>query len=96
MKKEEKVVFGISYEGQGDGVPLIMMGIPAAAWDYMRDGKTHTFDLTKAGLPVKVILFGAKTHDDVVKVFGQINAAAGAPYIDARNQDFSIKDKETK
>lgn len=95
-KKEQKVVFGISYEGQGDGIPVVVLGIPAAAWEYMRDGKTHTFDLTKAGVAVKLILFGAETHEEAVKVFGQMNAAADAPYIDARNKDFSIGPKETK
>jgi hypothetical protein len=35
-----------------------LLGVPAGAWDYMKDGKTHHFDLTNIGVPFK-LMFGA-------------------------------------
>lgn len=93
---EQKIVFGLSHTGIGDGVPLVMLGIPEGAWEYMKDGKTHTFDLTKAGVPVKLILFGGKDHAEVKGMFDQMSAASGQPYLDARRTDFAIKPKGGK
>lgn len=87
---EDKIVFAVSYEGQGDGVPIVILGIPRAAWVYMRDGKTHNFDLTKAGVPVKLMLFGAKDHSDAMKTLDDAAKLNGVAYEDARNKDFDI------
>jgi hypothetical protein len=91
---EEKLVFAISPEGQGDGVPLLIVGLPAGAWEYMRDGKTHHFDLTKLGLPVKMIFFGAENHDAAMKALQEGMKARGEAYLDERQRDFSIEPKE--
>ena len=53
MDKDQKCVFAITEDKQ-----TVLLGIPIAAWEYMKDGKTHTFDLTSLGIPVKIILFG--------------------------------------
>lgn len=92
-KLEEKMVFGVSPEGQGDGVPLVLLGIPAGAWEYMREGKTHTFDLTKIGLPIKIMLYGAADHAAAMKLIEGHLSDKGMPYVDARREDFSIKPK---
>lgn len=88
---EDKVVFGLCPDGQGDGVPLLLLGVPRGAWNYMRDGKTHTFDLTRVGLPVKLILFGATDHASAKAVIEAHNAGLGAPTLDLRRDDFSIR-----
>lgn len=88
---EEKIVFGISEDGTGDGVPLLLLGVPVGAWEYMSDGKTHTFDLTKAGLPIKLILFGAADHSAAIGVIEEHNRSVGLPYLDERRSDFSIQ-----
>lgn len=93
MNIEEKMVFGVSPEGQGDGVPLVLLGIPAGAWEYMREGKTHTFDLTKIGLPIKIMLYGAADHAAAMKLIEGHLSDKGMPYVDARREDFSIKPK---
>lgn len=93
MNIEEKMVFGVSPEGQGDGVPLVLLGIPAGAWEYMREGKTHTFDLTKVGLPIKIMLYGAADHAAAMKLIEGHLTDKGMPYVDARREDFSIKPK---
>lgn len=90
---EEKMVFGVSYEGQGDGIPLVVLGCTNGAWDYMRDGKTHNFDLTSLGIPIKVMVFGAPDHTTAMKTLEAGAKTGGSSLIDARNKDFSIKPK---
>ena len=86
---DQKIVFGISHE-VGE-IPTLVMGIPTAAWEYMKDGHTHTFDLSKAGIPVKVVLFGASDHDAVLALIDAGLKASGHPYLDERRKDFSIE-----
>lgn len=88
---ENKMVFAVSPEGNGDGVPMLLLGIPAGAWEYMKDGKTHQFDLTKIGLPVRIMLYGAPDHSAAMKMVEGHLSDRGLPYLDARREDFSIK-----
>ena len=91
---EQKLVFAISPQGTGDGVPMLLVGVPRDAWLYMKDGKTHHFDLSSIGIPIKLMMFGAKNHDAVMAVMNQAIAASGDAYLDERQKDFSIKPKE--
>ena len=92
----ERVVFAISPEGQGDGVPVVILGIPRGAWRYIRDGKTMTFDLNQGEhpVPVKIMMFGAETHAQIMELLDTAQKAIGNAYIDARNRDFSMKEKK--
>jgi hypothetical protein len=90
---DEKIVFAIAPSAADGGPSAIIVGIPAAAWDYMKDGKTHNFDLTSVGLQVRFMLFGAKDHSDAMKQLEQGAAHAGVVLDDRRRQDFSIKEK---
>lgn len=92
---EEKIVFALSSSRIG---PILTLGIPTAAWEYMKDGKTHHFDLTAIGIPVKLMLFGAESHDAAMKVLEKAAADNGVPLLDGRQQDFGIKEfgKETQ
>lgn len=85
---EDKIIFAVSHEGQGDGVPLVILGVPTGAWEYMKDGKTHTFDLTKAGVPVKLMLYGAASHQAAMDVIDGHFKQTGQPYLDERRTDF--------
>lgn len=60
MKNEEKCVFGIAEDKQ-----TVIIGVSPGAWEYMKDGMTHTFDLNKLGVPVKLILFGGKDQASI-------------------------------
>lgn len=91
---EQKITFAICREGQGDGCPVLLLGIPRAAWVYMKEGKTHHFDLSSIGIPLKLMLFGAKDHDGAMATMQQAIAASGQAYLDERQRDFSIKPKE--
>jgi hypothetical protein len=92
--KDQKVVFAISHEGTGDGIPLVLLGVPRAAWVYMRDGKTHTFDLTKAGLPIKIMMFGGNDQGEIKRLLaGPLERGQGRDLTDA--VDFKIDDPES-
>jgi hypothetical protein len=93
MDIEEKIVFAVSPSGQGDGVPVMLLGIPKGAWQYMRNGKTHTFDLTSAGIPVKLVLFGGRDHAEVMRTVDEAMKISNTPYLDKRRDDFAIKPK---
>ncbi|WP_242137335.1 hypothetical protein [Sphingomonas sp. TREG-RG-20F-R18-01] len=82
-------MFGLA--AQPDGSPIAIIGVTAAAADYMSDGKTHTFDLTSLGFPVKIMLFGAPTHRAALDMIGQGSEEAGLPIQDLRDADSSIK-----
>lgn len=80
--KEQKVAVGLG-EALPGGVPVLLLGIPAGAWEYMQDSKTHTFDLTKVGLPLKLVMFGAPTYDQVVETMDvAARASSGQGLID--------------
>ncbi len=89
LDREEKVVFGIAPSPNG---PVAILGVTAAAWDYMKDGKTHTFDLRGIGFPVQIMMFGAQNHARVVELLGQGAEARGMPVHDSRDEDFSMKE----
>lgn len=83
---EEKVIFAVAPRGECDCD--VLLGVSAAAWEYMKDGKTHTFDLTKLGLPIRIIMFGGS---DQTTIRAQIDAHNQR--LDAeRTEDFSDTD----
>lgn len=84
----EKVIFG--YAPRGAAADLII-GMPADAWAYCKDGKTHTLDLSSIGIPIRLMIFGAADHDAAKKVIDEHNSKLGLASLDARRQDFSIK-----
>ena len=86
---ERKIVFGVAPPDRR-GTATIMIGVPAGAWDHMKDGNTHHFDLTRVGLPTQFVLFGAETHDAAMKLIEQGAREAGAAYLDLRREDFGI------
>ena len=88
---EKKVVFAVSPTGTGDGIPVVLIGIPAGAWEHMKDGKTSDFDLSRIGIPVKFMFFGAASHADAMKTLEAAAAATGTALLDERRRDFSIK-----
>jgi hypothetical protein len=86
---EDKIVFGFIPDNSGKAADVVVLGIPTAAWEYMKDGHTHTLDLTKIGIPMKLILFGSATHQAALDVIKQHNE--GKPMEDRRHEDFSVK-----
>jgi hypothetical protein len=92
---ETKTVFGL---GQIDGVPLVILGIPAGAWEFIKNGNTNTFDFTKAGLNLKMAIYGAATHKETLELMQKVmNADFGnLPVKTDLKKDFSIEDPKSK
>jgi len=89
-KPDERIIFMLSPEGQGDGVPMLIIAIPKAAWEYMADTKTNTVDLTKAGLPIKVMIFGCDDRAHAMSIMEEWNAKAGLP-TQYDDRDFGVQ-----
>lgn len=90
--KEERVVFAVAPEGTGDGTgPVVLLGVSNAANEFMQNGMAHNFDLSSLGVPVKLILFGAPTYDDVMSHMRKLMEASKTRAVDMTNRDFSIK-----
>lgn len=87
--KAEKCVFGLA--ASHEGLPVAIIGVPELAWEYMKDGRTHTFDLRSLGFPVQIMIFGARDHRHALDLMGQGAEAAGMPVADLRDQDFGMK-----
>lgn len=88
MTPEQKVVFGLS--PRDTGVDLLL-GISLPAWEYMKDGNTHTIDLTKLGLPFRLIIWGGATQAEIRAAVETHNAKLGLVTEDQTDRDFSIE-----
>jgi hypothetical protein len=89
---EEQAVFMLAEAH--DGVPLLTVGIPEGAWKIMREGKTSTFDLTKAGLSLRLIIYGAEDHAAAMKVIEDSAKQQNIVIDDRRRTDFAINPGE--
>ena len=85
--RDQEVVFSV---GVTDGQPLIILGIPHAAWTHLKDGGVTHFDLDSTGLPVKLVLFGGKDHRQIMDTLDKVAKASGSTYEDRRRDDFGI------
>lgn len=90
-RPEDKAIIGLSHETP-DGVPVAFIGIPPAAWDYMLGGLCHDFDLTKAGINAKVVIFRGKDQAECVRILS--SGPGGAPKM--MSGDFAIDDEGKK
>jgi hypothetical protein len=88
--RDEQMAFALMPTLDGKP-PILAIGIPVAAWARIKTGEAHTIDLTKVGLPVRVMLFGALTHDTAVKTLMDAAKANGIAVLDERRRDFSIE-----
>lgn len=85
-----KVVFAVSPREEHVDV---LLGVSADAWEYMKDGRTHTFDLTKLGLPLRLILYGGPDPETLKAAIEAHNAGLGMPTVDMTAEDFGIGDR---
>jgi hypothetical protein len=73
-KPDQKMLFALSPgSAETDGIETLTLLIPQAAWDYMRNGMCHEFDLTKIGVPLRMVLAGTPTHKtglELLRMFG--------------------------
>lgn len=88
--EEEKIVFGVGDLERG-GAPVVTVGLPRGAWLYMRDGKTHTLDLERIGIPFRLMMFGCETHVQGIELLKGACAASATPVKDLRGLDVSLQ-----
>ena len=86
---EQQIVFALGLTSDGKG-PVVVIGVPSGAAAYMADGKTHTIDLSKAGIPMRLVMFGGKDHAEIMKHIEAGASAQGVALLDERNKDFGI------
>lgn len=86
---EEKLVFGLS--PRSDGGADLLLGLPAGAWDYCKDGKTHTLDLSSLGIPIRLMVYGGPSHDACKAIIDEHNRRLGIASSDERRKDYSIR-----
>jgi hypothetical protein len=90
-RKPEQCLFAFKpAENQPDGIPILMFLMPEAAWDYMHDGMSHEFDLTRVGIPIKVVIGRTKDQETGMALLQVTNET-----IDARDADVSFQ-QDTK
>lgn len=78
MQPKDHAVIGASYDAP-DKVPVVLVGLSEAAWDYMRGGLCHDFDLTKIGINAKLVIFRAKTRKEAMDILS--SGPGGTPKI---------------
>ena len=95
MNIDEKIVFAVTESEPGVRDPLtLLVGIPEAAWELLKNGKTHSVTLESLGLPMRFILYAAKDHNEALQVINAHNVRVGKPAQDMRyTRDFGIKGK---
>jgi hypothetical protein len=89
--RDEKLVFGLGTIDDDGTNNFLAIGVPTKAWDYMRNGKTHTLDLRKVGVPIRLILFGCRDHAHGCELLTTGAHAEGNQVVDVRDQDLGIK-----
>jgi hypothetical protein len=87
---EERTVFALGHPARSGDPVTIVIGVSKAAWNYMKDGNTHTVDLRKGGINVQFMLFGGDTMESCIEV---LKDAAGGHIPPMDKRDFSIKPK---
>lgn len=79
---------------QADGKPLVVLGISKDAWEYMKDGKTHSFDLTNAGIPLQLVMFGGGDKASITRDLKESAKAWGITIHDQTDKNFRLPDKK--
>ena len=89
--KTNQVVFALATTARG---PVVVLGVPDAAWEYMKDGRSHTFGLRKVGFPVDIIMFGGRTRAHILDALSVVqNGGDVASKLDTTT-DFAIPEDE--
>jgi len=91
--RDEQVLFAFAKAvDEPDGVPALLFLIPQAAWDYMKDGRGHDFDLTNLGIPLKVLIARTATNESGMNELRAVGVVDSNTK-DAREVDISFKER---
>jgi hypothetical protein len=92
--RETRVLFAYAPSStQPNGVPLVTLMMPQKAWDYMVGGLGHEFDMTKLGIPMRILIGRCQDHADGVHILEVANGGTlkRAGYNDVTDRDLSFK-----
>jgi hypothetical protein len=94
ISKAEQSVFGI-FPGAGGQHHVLSIAIPALAWDKVLSHEvSQTFDLRRYGMPLVVMLWGAKDRATIMDRLGLFQPKPWTPP-GAERIDAAILDNET-
>jgi hypothetical protein len=75
--------------------PIVILGMSQAAWDYCKDGKTHTFDLTGAGVPLQLMIAGGQNREQIIEDVARGVAVSGGEFerrtLEVESRDLGMK-----
>lgn len=70
--KDKQIAFAC---GTAPGMtPVVLLGIPSAAYAEMMTGKVHNIDLTREGVRVRLSIFEAPTFDAAKKKISDLQS----------------------
>lgn len=84
-------MFGVNASDKGY---TLVVGIPDASWEYCKDGKTLTIDLSSVGVPMRFLLFGCRNQQEAKDTIMAHNKKhEDKPSLDmTEGPDFAIKE----
>jgi hypothetical protein len=92
MPKSDDSVFSVLAHGNGTA-PVIAIGLTPKAWNNMLGEHTRIFDLSKIGIPIRIMIFGAESVERATEILQNAAKDAGVELEDRRGTDFSIGEK---
>lgn len=86
---DNRLIIGVAGK-DARGVATLVLGMPTAAWDYCKDGKTHTVDGTKFGMKLQVVLFGCRDYVSGAQILDPNALRQGVDKLMKSRQDLGI------
>ena len=86
---EQQCIFAVGEPE--NGVTTVCFLLPEGAWEYMKSGLGHEFDMTKVGLPVRVVIGRCKSHADGMSMLN-----TSTETVDLRGMDMRIETDKKK
>lgn len=92
MKSSEAETIFLTSQDE-DGNMILSIGLSKAAWEYMKDGKTHTIDLTQLGANLKLLFFGCENKAAGLEKLKADAKAMGIEIKEGPVKNYGIKEK---
>jgi hypothetical protein len=93
-RRDQKVVFAfVPADRSEDGIPTLMFMMPEEAWRYMSKGLGHEFDLTNAGIPLRVLIGRSRNHATAMAELEKANGGKLKGFMDLRDANFKFDQK---
>lgn len=92
VDKDKQTVFMVGFTPDATHM---MIGVPQRAWEAMKNGETHAFDLRNIGIPFTLQLFGGEmTRAECTDMVIALCKAQGINISRMEDKDFSFPNKK--